>query len=179
MAAGSGRYAARMRTPAKPPGDPAIELAEGFTSRVVGRTGERVGGVTWHQAPDDGACFADGDGWIYVSNSEIPLLGGESALKFAPTGRSAAATASCRAPTATAPGARRRGTPGCRARTAARGRVFECDPYGHFAAMPRPAMGLFRHASAVCDEVRPGGLPDRGPPRGLPLPLPPRRLGAT
>ncbi|WP_218009366.1 alkaline phosphatase PhoX [Herbidospora cretacea] len=149
MAAGSGRFAARMRTPA----DPAIELAEGFTSRVVGRTGERVGGVTWHQAPDDGACFADGDGWIYVSNSEIPLLGGVSALKFGPDGsirsgyRILSGTDSNRAGGATS------WNTWLSCEDSSRGRVFECDPYGHFAAMPRLAMGLFRHESAVCDET--------------------------
>jgi hypothetical protein len=43
----------------------------GFTSRVVARSGQQVAGHPWHNAPDGGAVFADGDGWIYVSNSEI------------------------------------------------------------------------------------------------------------
>jgi secreted PhoX family phosphatase len=35
-----------------------------------------------------------------------------------------------------------------------RGRVFECDPYGSRAAMPRLAMGRFKHEAAACDPDR-------------------------
>jgi hypothetical protein len=50
-----------------------IRLPSGFTSRVIARSGQRVTGTsyTWHNAPDGGACYADGSSWIYVSNSEI------------------------------------------------------------------------------------------------------------
>ncbi|GAB3167028.1 hypothetical protein GCM10027162_02390 [Streptomyces incanus] len=50
-----------------------IRLPTGFTSRVIARSGQQVPGTsyTWHNAPDGGACYADGSGWIYVSNSEI------------------------------------------------------------------------------------------------------------
>ena len=41
----------------------------------------------WHWAPDGGACFADGAGWIYVSNSEIPVVGGASAAFLGTTDR--------------------------------------------------------------------------------------------
>ncbi|MEW5633231.1 translocation protein TolB, partial [Streptomyces hydrogenans] len=49
-----------------------IMLPAGFTSRVIARSGQTVPGTsyTWHNAPDGGACYADGTGWIYVSNSE-------------------------------------------------------------------------------------------------------------
>jgi hypothetical protein len=61
-----------------------IQLPAGFSSRVIARSGQRVPGTSysWHWAPDGGACFADGNGWIYVSNSEIPLSGGASAVRF-------------------------------------------------------------------------------------------------
>ena len=57
-------------------------LPAGFTSRIVARSGQPVAGYAWHSAPDGGACFADGTGWIYVSNSEINPGGGASALRF-------------------------------------------------------------------------------------------------
>jgi hypothetical protein len=31
---------------------------------VVARSGQQVAGYTWHPAPDGGAVFADGTGWI-------------------------------------------------------------------------------------------------------------------
>ncbi|WP_433380292.1 hypothetical protein [Streptosporangium sp. CA-115845] len=58
-----------------------IQLPAGFTGQVIARSGQVVSGTscTWHSAPDGGACFADGSGWIYVSNSEIDPGGGASA----------------------------------------------------------------------------------------------------
>jgi hypothetical protein len=48
-----------------------IELPAGFTSQIIARSGQSVPGTSysWHSAPDGGACFADGSGWIYVSNA--------------------------------------------------------------------------------------------------------------
>lgn len=65
-----------------------IQLPAGFTSRVIARSGQKVAstGYTWHNAPDGGAVFADGSGWIYVSNSEINPGGGASAVKFDASG---------------------------------------------------------------------------------------------
>ncbi|CAM5287500.1 hypothetical protein SCALM49S_08627 [Streptomyces californicus] len=50
-----------------------ILLPRGFTSRVVARSGQTVPGTSyrWHSAPDGGATYADGSGWIYVSNAEV------------------------------------------------------------------------------------------------------------
>ncbi len=65
-----------------------IRLPAGFTSRVIARSGQTVPGTsyTWHNAPDGGACYTDGTGWIYVSNSEINPAGGASAVRFSSTG---------------------------------------------------------------------------------------------
>jgi hypothetical protein len=48
-------------------------LPSGFTSRVIARSGQTVAGTghVWHGAPDGGACFADGTGWIYVSHGDL------------------------------------------------------------------------------------------------------------
>ncbi len=62
-----------------------IMLPSGFTSRVIARSTQTVSGTsyTWHRAPDGGACFANGTGWIYVSNAEVGSGGGGvSAVKF-------------------------------------------------------------------------------------------------
>ncbi|MCT9930148.1 PhoX family protein [Planotetraspora sp. A-T 1434] len=131
-----------------------VALPEGFTCRIVGRSGERVGGVTWHAAPAGGACFPDGDGWIYVSNSDVPLVGGVSGVRFEPDGtvgtgyRILSGTDHNRAGAA---------TPwhtwlSCEAIRL--GRVFECDPYGYRAGLPRLAMGRFRHGGVAIDPDR-------------------------
>lgn len=56
-------------------------LPLGFASRVVARSSQPVlagSQFNWHGSPDGGACFEDGDGWIYVSNSEQIANGGAS-----------------------------------------------------------------------------------------------------
>ncbi|WP_067128243.1 alkaline phosphatase PhoX [Microtetraspora malaysiensis] len=138
----------------EPPDGDAITLARGFTGRVVGRSGQRVGGLTWHAEPGAGACFPDGDGWIYASNSDIPLLGGVSAIRFGPDG---AVRSAYRILSGTDRNRTGEATPwdtwlSCE--ETSRGRIFECDPYGEHAAMPRLAMGLFRHAGAAFDPSR-------------------------
>ncbi|WP_182875766.1 alkaline phosphatase PhoX [Microbispora sp. H10670] len=130
-------------------------LPPGFTCRIVAWSGERTGGVVWHAAPGGGGCFPDGDGWIYVSNCALPLLGGVTALRFAPDG-------SLRGGYRVLSGADRIGSGAVTpwdtwlsGERTPQGAVFECDPYGLRAPMPRLAMGLFTHGGMVCD-------PDRG-----------------
>ncbi|RAY14152.1 translocation protein TolB [Actinomadura craniellae] len=133
-----------------------LQLPAGFTSRVVARSLRRVAGTrySWHPAPDGGACFPDGAGWIYVSNSEVPIVGGASAVRFDATGKITSAyrilgntMVNC------AGGATPWGTwLSCEEYDL--GLVYETDPYGARSAQRRPAMGRFTHEAAACDPVR-------------------------
>ncbi|MFJ8647323.1 alkaline phosphatase PhoX [Streptomyces sp. NPDC093546] len=133
-----------------------IRLPSGFTSRVIARSGQRVGSTsyTWHNAPDGGACFADGTGWIYVSNSEISSTGGASAIKFSATG---AITGAYRILSNTNRNCAGGATPwntwlSCE--EVDTGYVYETDPWGVKAAVRHPAMGRFNHEAAAADPVR-------------------------
>ena len=147
--------------PAAPYGDlrasdgNGLALPEGFTSRVIGRSGHRVGGVTWHAAPDGGACFPAGDGWIYVSNSAVPLLGGVSAVRFEADGTIGGVYRILSGTDSNGAGGATPWQTWLSGEKTSHGRIFECDPHGQRAAMPRLAMGQFRHDGATCD-------PDRG-----------------
>ncbi|MFD6989728.1 alkaline phosphatase PhoX [Streptomyces sp. NPDC059943] len=133
-----------------------IRLPVGFTSRVVARSGQTVPGTsyTWHNAPDGGACYADGSGWIYVSNSEINPSGGAGAIRFSSAG---AITGAYRILSGTRQNCAGGSTPwntwlSCE--EVDRGYVYETDPWGVDAAVRRDAMGRFKHEAAAADPVR-------------------------
>ncbi|PWI09725.1 translocation protein TolB [Streptomyces sp. NWU339] len=133
-----------------------IRLPAGFTSRVIARSGRQVPGTsyTWHNAPDGGACYADGSGWIYVSNSEIDPSGGAGAVRFSATG---AITGAYRILSGTRQNCAGGSTPwntwlSCE--EVDRGYVYETDPWGVKAAVRRDAMGRFKHEAAAADPVR-------------------------
>ncbi|MFF0111930.1 alkaline phosphatase PhoX [Streptomyces prasinus] len=133
-----------------------IRLPAGFTSRVIARSGQRVPGTsyTWHNAPDGGACYADGSGWIYVSNSEVDPSGGAGAVRFSATG---AVTGAYRILSGTRQNCAGGKTPwntwlSCE--EVDRGYVYETDPWGAKAAVRRDAMGRFKHEAAAADPVR-------------------------
>ncbi|GAB3646304.1 alkaline phosphatase PhoX [Streptomyces sparsus] len=133
-----------------------IQLPAGFTSRVIARSGQQVAGTsyTWHRAPDGGACFPDGGGWIYVSNSEINPGGGASAVRFNSSG---SITSAYRILSGTRQNCAGGATPwntwlSCE--EVDRGYVYETDPRGVNAAVRRDAMGRFKHEAAAADPVR-------------------------
>lgn len=146
-------------SPYGPPGAAdgnGVQLPEGFTSRVVARSMRRVEGTrhTWHPAPDGGACFADGDGWIYVSNSEVPLVGGVSAIRFDATGKVTSAYRILNGTTLNCSGGATPWNTWLSCEEHDFGLVYETDPRGQRSAVARPAMGRFKHEAAASDPER-------------------------
>ncbi|MDR6594515.1 alkaline phosphatase PhoX [Saccharothrix longispora] len=134
-----------------------IQLPSGFTSRVIARSTRTVPGTsfTWHSAPDGGACFTDGTGWIYVSNAEMGSgAGGASAIRFSSTGSITGAYSILSGTNRNCAGG---GTPwntwlSCE--EVDLGYVYETDPFGAKPAVRRAAMGRFKHEAAACDPDR-------------------------
>ncbi|WP_414935977.1 alkaline phosphatase PhoX [Amycolatopsis sp. cmx-11-51] len=134
-----------------------IQLPAGFTSRVIARSGQKVAstGYTWHSAPDGGAVFADGSGWIYVSNSEITPGGGASAVKFDASGNITGAHRILSNTRQNCAGGKTPWNTWLSCEEIDLGFVYECQPNGPAsAAVQRPAMGKFKHEAAAADPVR-------------------------
>ncbi|MFC6094199.1 alkaline phosphatase PhoX [Saccharothrix lopnurensis] len=134
-----------------------VLLPKGFTSRVIARSGRVVPGTgfTWHGAPDGGACFADGTGWIYVSNAELGTgAGGASAIRFSATGAVTGAYGILSGTTRNCAGGATPWRTWLSCEETDRGYVFETDPFGVEPAVRHDAMGRFTHEAAACDPDR-------------------------
>ncbi|WP_049574789.1 alkaline phosphatase PhoX [Streptomyces sp. SBT349] len=134
-----------------------IQLPPGFRSRVVARSGQRVPGTghVWHGAPDGGACFADGPGWIYVSNAELDAgAGGVGALRFDVSGAVTDAYSVLDGTRSNCAGGATPWATWLSCEETTRGFVFETDPFGARPAVRRDAMGRFTHEAAACDSDR-------------------------
>lgn len=134
-----------------------IMLPEGFSSRVIARANEPIGGYPWHIFSDGQATYETRDGgWILVSNSEAPAPngGGASAIRF---DRDAKITRAYRILGGTQTNCAGGRTPwgtwlSCEEYDG--GQVWECDPTGEKEAVVRPALGVFKHEAAAVDPVR-------------------------
>ncbi|WP_438310134.1 alkaline phosphatase PhoX [Streptomyces sp. HUAS TT3] len=133
-----------------------IMLPTGFTSRVIARSGQTVPGTAyqWHNAPDGGACYADGTGWIYVSNSEVNPSGGASAVRFDSSGTVTSAYRILSGTRQNCAGGKTPWNTWLSCEEVSLGYVYETDPWGVNAAVRRPAMGRFKHEAAAADPVR-------------------------
>ncbi|MFJ8544446.1 alkaline phosphatase PhoX [Streptomyces sp. NPDC093586] len=132
-----------------------IQLPSGFTSRVIARSGQRVGSTsyTWHPAPDGGACYADGTGWIYVSNSEVASTGGASAVKFDSSGSIVSAYRILSNTNRNCAGGKTPWNTWLSCEEVSRGYVYETDPWGAKSPVRHSAMGRFNHEAAAADPI--------------------------
>ena len=142
--------------PLQDPDENGIRLPEGFTSRVIARSGEVVenSGYEWHPAPDGGAVFTTDDGgWVYVSNAEEPAAigGGAGAVRFSADGEIADAYSILSGTDINCAGGPTPWGTWLSCEEKEDGRVWECDPLGTSAAVVRPALGVFEHEAVAID----------------------------
>ena len=144
------------------PDENGLLLPEGFTSRVVGISGELVGDTeyVYPAFPDGSATFATDDGgWIHTVNSEVfrfvaPDAGGVSAVRYDKDGVIVDAYRILEGSNSNCAGGP---TPwgtwlSCEESFEGDGRVFECDPTGDEEAVAHLPMGRFAHEAVAVHE---------------------------
>jgi secreted PhoX family phosphatase len=133
-----------------------LRLPAGFTSRVIARSGAPVAatGYVWHGAPDGGACFATPDGgWIYTSNSELPIIGGASMIAFDGAGNVVGARNILSGTNVNCAGGPTPWGTWLSCEEWELGRVWECFLDGRPARMHKD-LGTFAHEAVALDPVR-------------------------
>ncbi|MEM9862265.1 MAG: alkaline phosphatase PhoX [Myxococcota bacterium] len=143
--------------PLGPADERGIRLPEGFTARIIATSGQMVEGTSyeWPVFPDGAATFRTEDGgWILTVNSEIPIIGGVSSLRFAPNGDLVEAYSLLQRTSMNCAGGPTPWHTWLSCEEIDKGRVFECDPWGEQTSVLRPALGVFRHEAVTVDTDR-------------------------
>jgi uncharacterized protein len=137
----------------QPADELGLMLPRGFVAREVARTGQTVGpsSYRWHLFPDGGATFVVPDGWIYVSNSEVPGSGGVGAIRFDARGVIVDAYSICTGTSTTCAGGPTPWQTWLTCEEVDAGHVWECDPTGRRPPVMRPALGTFKHEAVAVD----------------------------
>ncbi len=137
-----------------------LALPSGFSSRVVARNNDAglaarsSTGYAWHLFPDGGACFERPEGgWIYTSNSEVPLSGsgGCGALVFNADGSIEDAYSILKATTQNCAGGKTPWNTWVSCEETSAGLCWECDPYAPGQGIAKPALGRFAHEAIAVD----------------------------
>ncbi len=144
--------------PYGPLGEPnglGVRLPAGFSTRLVGFTGDRVPGTTfrWVGEPDGAATFATADGgWIYAANSELNgTNGGAAAIRFAPNGRIVDAYRILGGTKWNCSGGATPWGTWLSGEEFRNGHVWECDPTRPSQGVEHPGLGTFPHEASVVD----------------------------
>ncbi len=137
------------------PDSNGLLLPPNCSSRIIARSGSRVENTAyvWHAGPDGGGVLPVEDGgWIYVSNSELDHgKGGVAAILCDSGGQIVTACAILQGTNRNCDGCITPWRTWLSCEEVSRGIVWECDPLGEKRAVARPALGVFRHESAVVD----------------------------
>ena len=153
---GGDRSSQSMTAHLLAPDENGVMLPVGFNSRVVAQSGSQAQSGSpylWHGAPDGGTTFSTDDGgWIYVSNSEIgDGFGGVGALRFDASGNVVDSYSILENTNRNCAGGATPWNTWLSCEEVDGGIVWECDPWGKLAAIPRIALGVFSHEAVTFD----------------------------